>query len=850
MVLTQRDAAERFGSEIQLKFQLYNSLFLSLPFRGIEKTGALLSLFSQACDAGFEDGYDPISIINGFFEENTKESSESEKIDLLFRFVQYAERQVVLFDALEDAAFARLHDLQGPGTLKQLEREVAKNNERFELLERAENFRVRLVLTAHPTQFYPGSVLAIINDLSGAIELNDVMQVRLLLQQLGRTPFLKKEKPTPFDEAESLIWYLENVFYGAIGEIGSEFSRAFDDEYPLVKIGFWSGGDRDGNPFVTKETTAKTARALRRAIFRNYYSDIRKLRRRLTFEGVEEVLEFLEERVYAAAFGDNDEPTLSSEDLLFNLVALVQVIQIEHNGLFLDMVTDLANKVAAFGTHFASLDIRQDSSVHAALFEKLAEDTDLLPADWRSSGEDEKIAALLRLRSMPDGFSFGDETLDDTIANLRTVRDIQKANGVEGCHRYIISHSQSAAHVIEVMGLFALAGWDISELPIDVVPLFETVDDLRNAPDVMRKLYAIQEYRQHLSRRGDLQTIMLGFSDGTKDGGYLMANYGIYRAKHELTEAALEFGIDVVFFDGRGGPPARGGGKTHRFYASMGTEISAREIQLTIQGQTVSSNFGTVDAARYNIEQMVHAGLYGAVRMAGETTFREGQEDLVKEMAEASFRAYSDLKSDPAFLDYLEKASPLNFYTRTNIGSRPAKRGGADTKLSLDSLRAIPFVGAWSQMKQNVPGFYGVGTALEELSKEGRLGEATELYACNRFFKALIDNCEMALEKTFLPLTSHLEGDPEFSGIWKKIRDEYDLCCAHLQTITGTETFMDDFPIAKQSVLMRERIVRPLAAIQQYGLERIRKGEGDRAAFEKLVMRCSFGIINAGRNSA
>ncbi len=367
----------------------------------------------------------------------------------------------------------------------------------------------------------------------------------------------------------------------------------------------------------------------------------------------------------------------------------------------------------------------------------------------------------------------------------------------------------------------------------------------------MRKLYENPIYREHLTRRRDSQTIMLGFSDGTKDGGYLMANYGIYKAKDELTKVSREFGINVIFFDGRGGPPARGGGKTHKFYSSMGRNIANRSIELTVQGQTVSSNFGTIDVAQYNIEQLLHAGIYNEIFAPKETTFTDSEQSLMQNLADESFRAYCDLKNNPAFLDYLENVSPLHFYAQTNIGSRPAKRGGGETKLTLDTLRAIPFVGAWSQLKQNVPGFYGVGSAFAKLDSEGKLGEITKMYKSNAFFKALIDNCEMAMQKTFFPLTKHLENHPEYGEIWRKIHDEYVLCERHLATITGKPELMADYPVEKQSVQMRERIVLPLTTIQQFALTKIRDENSEfKSAYEKLIVRCSFGIINAGRNSA
>jgi phosphoenolpyruvate carboxylase len=403
-------------------------------------------------------------------------------------------------------------------------------------------------------------------------------------------------------------------------------------------------------------------------------------------------------------------------------------------------------------------------------------------------------------------------------------------------------------NIFEVFGLFLLGGWTAKDLTIDIVPLFETIADLKDAAKIMRELYENPVYREHLARRKNIQTIMLGFSDGTKDGGYLMANWSIYKAKDELTALAREYGISVIFFDGRGGPPARGGGKTHKFYSSMGENIANESIELTVQGQTVSSNFGTVNAAQYNIEQLIHAGIYNHLFAARENTFSETEENLMQSLADASFRAYDILKNHPNFLDYLSDVSPLKFYAETNIGSRPAKRGAG--KLTLDDLRAIPFVGAWSQLKQNVPGFYGVGSALRDF--EDNLDEIRELYHSNLFFKTLIDNCEMAMQKSDFDLTAFLSEHPNYGEIWRKLRDEYELCREYLGRITGKDALMSDFPVEQQSVQTRERIVLPLTTIQQYALTKIRESNDEdlKKNLGKLVIRCSFGIINAGRNSA
>ena len=348
---------------------------------------------------------------------------------------------------------------------------------------------------------------------------------------------------------------------------------------------------------------------------------------------------------------------------------------------------------------------------------------------------------------------------------------------------------------------------------------------------------------------------MLGFSDGTKDGGYFMANWGIYKAKEQLTAISKEYNIDVVFFDGRGGPPARGGGKTHKFYASMGKNISNKEIQLTIQGQTVSSNFGTVDAAQFNIEQLLNAGISNALFSNREITLEKDEETLLQELANVRFVAYLGLKNHPYFADYLSHASPLRFYIETNIGSRPAKRG-AGNKLSFKDLRAIPFVGAWSQLKQNVTGYYGVGIALQEMEKQGKFAQLKALYKSSLFFKTLIDNCEMAMKKCFFPLTEYLSKDEKYGEIWNMIHDEFELTKKYVLKLSGKHELMSEYPIDVLSITMRERIVLPLLPIQQYAITNIREIEDKQVhsplkeTYEKLIMRSSFGIINAGRNSA
>ena len=852
----QATGLQEFKNLVGIKFQLYNSLFTSLPFHRIEKTGIFLSLLLTYCEEGYHKKQSPVQIIEEFFKKHNPEGTDREKSDILFRFVQYVERQVVLFDALEDAAFTSVNDMGGTGTLKHLSSEIIQYEKEKELKTKLEDYAVRLVLTAHPTQFYPGPVLGIINDLSRAVIHNNAAEINTFMQQLGKTPFLKKQKPTPYDEAVSLIWYLENIFYHAAGKILSslklQFPDAVSDQNPVIQMGFWPGGDRDGNPFVKSETTVRVAESLRAALLRCYYFDVRRLKRRLTFKEVDLIIAEWEDKLYHELFTPDQAKPFHFADMLKAMLKIREVLIYQNNGLFLNMVDNFISKMRIFGLHFATLDLRQESSVHEKVLEIINDREEIFPDNYDSMEEKDQIKILAHQKAISKT-PFSDELTEDTLASVRAVKTIQEKNGEDGCNRYIISQCNSARNVMEVFALFLLGGWKKDQLNLDIVPLFETVDDLHQAAAIMNTLYANPDYRAHLKRRNETQTIMVGFSDGTKDGGYLMANWSIYKAKEELTRISTEQGIRVVFFDGRGGPPARGGGKTHRFYSSLGKNIANREIQLTVQGQTVSSNFGTVDAAQFNIEQLVHAGIANDLFSARKVTLTEEEEVLLTEMADISYQSYAGLRDHDYFTEYLSEVSPLQFYGETNIGSRPSKRKNSG-KLELKDLRAIPFVGAFSQLKQNVSGYYGVGAALQEMERKGKWKQVKSLYLNSPYFKTLLDNSEMAMKKCFFPLTESFSKHPKFGKIWMMIYNEFELTKKYLFKLSGKQELMSDYPIEQLSIQMRERIVLPLSTIQQYAIVKFREVEhttsGMKKIYEKLIIRCSFGIINAARNSA
>jgi phosphoenolpyruvate carboxylase len=821
---------ERFNQNIASKYNIYNSVFITLPFDEINNTGVLLPLFSEFCENGFKKNQSPEEIFDAFVSKYLDNPTQQEKESLMFRFIQYIERQVVLFDAIEDAGFAVVNNLEGRGSLRDMKENAEQKNKQNELKEFLENFKIRTVLTAHPTQFYPGSVLGIITDLTQAIRTNDLNSIKELLAQLGKTPFIKQEKPTPYDEAVSLIWYLENVFYETAGAMMQYIQKnILNGEMPtndILNLGFWPGGDRDGNPFVTTEITLKVAERLRSSILKNYYNDVRKLKRKLTFIGVDTIITNIENKLYRSVFYSQGKIFITLEELKDKLLQVKMLVVTKHQSLYIDEIDLLLNKLNLFGFHFATLDIRQNSRIHARVFDAIVSNKKtIFPENYQTLLEDQKLQFLANISSDLEENDFEDEIAKSTIGSIKAMKTIQENNGEKACNRYIISNNESALHVFETLSMFQLCGWQ--NPTVDIVPLFESVDDLEKADKIMEKLYTNPTYANHLKQRGNEQTIMLGFSDGTKDGGYLMANWGIYKAKEALTAISRKHNVKVMFFDGRGGPPARGGGKTNKFYASLGPTIENQQIQLTVQGQTISSNFGTLDSCRYNLENLLSAG-------ASNQVFTKNENELTA----------------------VEKMSTLNYYAKTNIGSRPSKRNQSD-KLDFADLRAIPFVGSWSQLKQNVPGFYGVGTALKTYEDNNEWQKVSDLYNNSLFFKTLIENSMMALSKSFFPLTAYMKNDKEFGGFWQLIYTEFLETKRLLLKLSGYKELMENYPDGKASVELREKIVLPLLTIQQYALLKIKElkesanpDEKQIAIYEKIVTRSLFGNINASRNSA
>ncbi len=878
---SQNKVENLFQQEIEFRYKLYKNLLEQLPFSDMEDYGIYLSLFTKEVEAGLKEKLSPITLVEKFFEKYFNKKKEPEQLDLLFKFVQFIERQVTLFDALEEASFEKLVDLGGEGSLSYLLENVLTKGKTEELVEFLQEYRVRIVLTAHPTQFYTTPVLGILYKLYLSIKENDVISLKSYLLQLAKTSFRNSEKPTLKDEAESILVFLKQTLYKALPDIQRRLKERLSTELgrdidlpPLLEIGFWPGGDRDGNPFVTSKTTLDVANMLQKSILERYIHDIKAIAERLTFKGIYPALKKVQRRLIHSlhahrqddTYLDDEGPYFHPDEILADLNKILEALQrgdFEQN--FHEPLILLMEKVRSFGLHFATIDLRQDAGIHNGLAAQLVAHY-LGKEDYLQQNDAERCPILLSLirrflsmSSKEKKFSCKDENSAeaDVFATVQAALKIQAINGEKGLNRYVVSHTARASDILELLLFFAYIGASGEDLNFDFIPLFETIADLEEADKIMDRLYSIPLYRRHVEKRRNRQIVMLGYSDGTKDGGYFSANWSIFRAKERLSEISKKAKLSVIFFDGRGGPPARGGGETHKFYRSLSDKMQKHEIHLTVQGQTISSSFFTFKRACFNVEQLFTAGIENRLFLENEARLNKAERKLLEKMAAISFEKYEALKQDPNFVPYLEEITPLRFFGLSNVGSRPSSRSQAGAGVDFGSLRAIPFVSSWNQIKQNVPAYFGLGKALHVLFETEGLAVLQDLYKNSLFFRTLLGNAMQSLMKTNFALTAYLKHDKKFGDFWKTIYNEAMLSEKMLLKISGQKQLLENLVFNRLSITQREKIVHPLLIIQQYACMVLRKNQQETGlaeknieAYEKLIVRSLAGNINASRNSA
>jgi phosphoenolpyruvate carboxylase len=469
-----------YYKNVVLNYELYNSFFITLPFGGLKNIGNLIPILNEFFTSELAKGKNPEMIINEFFATHTNIKKESDKHRFLFKIIQYTERQIVLIDAIEDAYFSKINNVRGDGTIDSIFNRLADSDLRIkEISGNLKKFSSKVVLTAHPTQFYPSRVLGIIDELKHKIVSNDPSAIRDILIQLGWTPFFKKRKPSPFEEASKLVWYLENVFFHVSSNLLKNLKEHVgSNSIPprVISIGFWPGGDRDGNPYVTNEITIKVANLLRDSLIKLYINEIKEIRKKITFSDLYEKLEEIELGLVKHL---NHSEEYKLEKFIRTLANIKNKLFTKYNGIFTDHIEGLLDSINLFGYFFASIDVRQNRReiIRSLKYIQLKNKKPLDMSTQELLSSSKKLTVL----------SVKDKTINDTLKSFKMIRDLQKNFGESICNRYIVSNCCSAKDIASVF--FLAKGTAFNEkISIDFIPLFESVEDLENAEIILEEL--------------------------------------------------------------------------------------------------------------------------------------------------------------------------------------------------------------------------------------------------------------------------------------------------------------------------------------------------------------------------
>ena len=787
-----------------------------------------------------------------------------------------------------------LHD-----ALLRLKRQDVSPDELRDWLERID---IEPVFTAHPTEAVRRALLekeqimvaALIDDLDGARtpgeRAADLARFRMALTSAWQTADSSPVRPGVEDEREHVGFYLTEVlyrvmpvFYETLDHAIGEYFGIATDLPRLVRFGTWVGGDMDGNPNVDATTIRSTLDAQRRAILGRYRAELQQLTHVLSqstgvvgvdaqvLAQVERYRGLLPEAAAAARPRHADMPYRLLIDLMAARLQAtledraegygsprefaddIDLIRqsLEHNrgvhaGWF--SVRRLVWRLRTFGFHLARLDVRQESGVHARAVAAALEDE-----QWESRGPVEQAARLGPYaggsRVLPAVDEPGNERLDAVFAALS---DARRRHGPDALGAYIISMARSRADVLTVLALARRGGLvEDGQVPLDIAPLFETVDDLREGPDTLRDLLADPVYRQHLAARGNVQMVMLGYSDSGKDGGIAASRWGLQRAQVELMQAAEELGIKLTFFHGRGGSLSRGGSKTSRAVdASPRGSVDGR-LRVTEQGEAIHRKFGIRALALRSLEQATGAVLVSSIRPRAPEPREAQWREVMDAVAQASSQAYRGFVGAPHFMDYFRSATPIDVIERMTLGSRPSRRLGQDAALS--NLRAIPWVFAWSQARAVIPGWYGVGTGLQ--AAVDRFGEEVlrEMGRDWPFFKTFLDDVSMVLAKGDMGIAgmfSRLAGEELHGEFFPRVQAEHALTRRWVLALNGNEFLLQHDQRLALSIRLRNPYVDPISVLQADLLERWRaSGREDDALLRALVASVngvSQGVQNTG----
>jgi phosphoenolpyruvate carboxylase len=777
-----------------------------------------------------------------------------------------------------------------------------------ETVERVlEDVLIEPTFTAHPTEARRKTVKAKLRSLANRLEVLDETRLsdperrdverhmEAEVTSLWQTPQVRDRQPEPVDEALNVQWYLENVLFDVVGELYRRLDRRLGERFDgdvdvpkLFEFRSWAGSDRDGNPYVTPETTERTLERQREVVLSRYREALKRLsgvlsqdarrvatgeavRERLETHGdllpgvVEEVesrypnepyrqlLKLMRERVDRVT-GVRPHGYPDHEALLSDLDALAADLRANGGAAIAESHVDpLRRQVATFGFSLASLDLRDHRANHTeALREAFAREG----INYGTMSEDERVELLTEAILQDDRVVDVSDTegLSETPAKVLTLfdslADWQREFGVDAIDTYCISMTEEPSHVLEVLFLADQAG--VADLPghcgIDVVPLLETESALSGARRIMGTLFENEAYAAAVHARGDLQEVMLGYSESNKENGYLAANWSLHANQKRLAAITDDHDVELRLFHGRGGSISRGGGPMNDALLALPSETVTGQVKFTEQGEAIAEKYANPDIARRNLEQMLNAQVrarYDALQSPNESV-PESWTEAMETASDAARREYRDLLGTDGFVAFYGQVTPIEVIEDLNLGSRPASRSGERT---VEDLRAIPWVFSWTQSRCILPGWYSVGTGLQAyLDDGGDVETLREMYREWPVFRSIVDNAAMAMARTDLDITEEyveLADDELAEQFFPRLREEYERGVELLRSVRESDSLIRREWLS-ENLERRNPYVDPLNLLQVRLLGQTQLTDLERRTLRLTVKGIAAGMKNTG----
>ena len=782
---------------------------------------------------------------------------------------------------------------------------VAEKENAAEILEK---LNVVPVLTAHPTQVQRKSMLDLTNHIHNLLrKYRDVKlglinkekwhtDLRRYIEIIMQTDMIREKKLKVTNEITNVMEYYQSSFLNAVPRLTAEYKKLAKEQgielqHPKpITMGMWIGGDRDGNPFVTAETLNKSALTQCEVIMNYYDEKIYNLYREFSLstsivnvsDKVREMALksqdnsiYREKELYRRALFDIQakmqatktyliedkelQPRYATADEFYQDLLAIRDSLLENKGEYLisGEFVELMQAVEIFGFYLASIDMRQDSSVHEACVAELLASAGIND-HYSDLSEDEKCSLLLKEleedpRILSATHAEKSELLEKELSIFKAARKLKDKLGENVIRQTIISHATSVSDMLELAIMLKEVGLvDAQKARVQIVPLFETIEDLDHSEETMRRYFSLPLAKKWIASKDNYQEIMLGYSDSNKDGGYLSSCWTLYKAQQQLTAIGDEFGVKVTFFHGRGGTVGRGGGPTYEAITSQPLKSIKDRIRLTEQGEVIGNKYGNKDAAYYNLEMLVSAAINRMItKKKSDTNTSNRYEAIMDQVVDRSYDIYRDLVfGNEHFYDYFFESSPIKAISSFNIGSRPAAR---KTITEIGGLRAIPWVFSWSQSRVMFPGWYGVGSSFKEFIDQDpkNIEFLRDMYQNWPFFQSLLSNVDMVLSKSNMNIAfeyAKLCEDEEVQAIFYTILDEWQLTKDVILAIEGYDELLAENSYLKDSLNYRMPYFNILNYIQLELIKRQRRGELS-ADEEKLIHTTINGIATGLRNS-